>query len=649
MDLYSLIKEQSDRIDNLGIYYKKELDYTKLLRRPKEDEWVRSLRQTRGKYDPEILAKIHPNASKVFVKYTRFKIHQWKAGLQNIILPDNDKNWGIKPTPKPTVSNEDLAGIIAELKKSGLEPSMDLVDSSIKNLAEKKCKEMELEMEDQLADIKYDYIVKETINSALKYGTGIIKGIQTRKSQSNEIVIENGQYRQVSRDIYVPYFENTRIWDYYPDMDTTEKDNIEFEWERMILTKHQLKKLAKKDRFYGDVITAYLRDNPKGNAKYEQWELDLNQMDTNKFKDTMRSNRYEVYTRHGYVDVDDLREAGLISEETEVDEVMCDIWLLGNRVIKIEKSEYIEPLYHLFYFEKDETSIFGTGLPTIIRDTQQTMCSAMRMTLDNGAICAAPQVEVNTDLLEEGEDPDDFRARRVWKRTGRSIEAQIPAIRTLQFDSHVSELIKIVDKSKEMGEMEISFALYPQEEMEQPTRQSLGEASMRASSRIITVKEIVKQWDDCSNSVINSLYQWNMMYNDKNYIKGDFQTEARGVTTLLSKEILTQRVAYFTQTLTPEERMYIKPGAFLLQKAKILDLDPTDWIKTDEEVAKEQASQGDEELDRLMKEKLSSEILYDRAKATHMESKAAGTGIKSDLEVINMVKGGQNAGKAGKG
>ena len=642
MDLYSLVKEQSDKVDSLGIYYKKELNYTKVLRRDKEDEWVQALRQTKGKYDPEILAKIHPNASKVFVKYTRFKIHQWKAGLQNIIIPDNDKNWGIKTTPKPTVSNEDLDGIIAELNKAGVEPSMEIVESAIKNLADKKCKEMELEMEDQLSNINYDYIIKETLNSGLKYGTGIIKGIQTRKLKSNEIVIDNGKFKQVSNDVFVPYFESTRIWDYYPDMDTTEKDNVEFEWERMILTKHQLKQLAKKDRFYSDVIMSYLRDHPKGDAKYEQWEIDLNQMDTAKFKDATRSNRYEVYTRHGYIDSDDLRECGIIGEGVEVNEVMCDVWLLGDRVIKIEKSEYVEPLYHLFYFEKDETSIFGSGLPFILRDTQQTLCSGMRMTLDNGAICAAPQVEVNTDLLEEGEDPDDFRARRVWKRTGRGIEAQIPAVKALQFDSHVSELIMIIDKSKEMGEMEISFALYPQEELEQPTRQSLGEASMRASSRIVTVKEIVKQWDDCSNSIINSLYQWNMEYNSKNHIKGDFQVESKGVTTLLSKEILTQRVAYFTQTLTPEERVYIKPGKFLLQKAKILDLDPTEWIKTDDEVAKDQAAQKDEELTRLMKEKLASEILYDKAKAAHMSSKAAQTDVNKDLGVIEAIKGKDN-------
>lgn len=646
MNLSDLFSQQSDKVDSLGIYYKKEIDYTKTLRREKEVEWIRALRQVRGQYDPEVLVKLHPNASKVYPKYTRYKIKQWKAGLQNIILPDNDKNWGISPTPKPNVTKDDLDKIITQLKASGVEPSIENVEVTIQNLSKGMCKEMELEMEDQLADVNYDYIVKETINSGLKYGTGVIKGIQTRKMKVNDIIVENGVYQQISNEKYVPYFENTRIWDYYPDMGTMQRETMEFEWERMILTKHQLRDLGKRKGFYLDVIKHYISEHPKGDSKYEQWEVDLHTMDSEAFKD-IRTNKYEIYTRHGYVDVDDLVAVGILTPDEVVSmsesSIMCDIWLLGNRVIKISKSEYIEPLYHIFYFEKDETSIFGRGLPEILRDTQQTICSGVRMALDNGAICAAPQVEVNIELLDPGEDPDDFRPRRVWKRWGRGIDAQIAAVRPLEFNSHVTELLQIVDKAEKIGEMEISFALFPQEQMETPTRQSLGEASMRASSRVVTVKEIVKQWDDCSNSIIHSLYQWNMAYNDKKHIKGDYQVEAKGVTTLISKEILSQRVAYFTQTLTDQEKAYIKPGKFLLQKAKILDLDPTEWIKTDDEVAKDQAAQQDQEMQDLIKQKLQAEIVTEQAKAKHMDVKSSSVGVHDDLGVIDTLKSDKNA------
>lgn len=641
MNFHELEELSRLELDSLGTILKNEFEYTKIVRRDKEVEWVQNLRQYRGQYDPEILLKIHKNASQVFPKYTRFWLKKWKAILQNIVLPDNDKNWGISPTPKPMVDVKDLQNIIDQLEKSQVEATPENIEKAVYEFAKARCRNMELEIEDQLSDIKYEIVIKDTIDSGLKFGTGIVKGTMSKKDTSNEIVSEGGVFKQVTKTIHVPYIENVRIWDYYPDMGTTDKETVEFEWERMVLTKHQLRELADKEGFFGDLILQHLKENPKGDAKYEQWEIDLQAMDINKFKD-MRTNKYEVYVRHGYLDIEEMKYAGITVDEENVEfEVMSDVWILGSRVIKVEESPFLEPLYHLFYFEKDETSIFGSGLPKITRDSQQTLCSAIRMSLDNGAICAAPQAEVNIELLDQGEDPDDFRPRRIWKRFGRGIDAQIPAIRAIEFNSHIPELLSIVDKAEKIAEMEISFSMYPQEEMETPTRQNLAESSMKASSKVITIKDVVKAFDDCNKSVIKALYDWNMEYNKKEHIKGDFNVEAKGVATLLSKEILTQRVGYFSQTLSPEERMYIKTGEFLRQKAKILDLDVDEWLRTDEEVQKMQESSRDAEMEAIMKAKAKSDVAYTDSKAAHMNAKAEKAVKDSDLDVINTLKGSQ--------
>ena len=55
---------------------------------------------------------------------------------------------------------------------------------------------------------------------------------------------------------------------------------------------------------------------------------------------------------------------------------------------------------------------------------QEMTNSAFRAMLDNAAISAGPQMEVNLDLLSEDEDPREVHPFKVWMRTGTGNDAQ---------------------------------------------------------------------------------------------------------------------------------------------------------------------------------------------------------------------------------
>jgi hypothetical protein len=56
-------------------------------------------------------------------------------------------------------------------------------------------------------------------------------------------------------------------------------------------------------------------------------------------------------------------------------------------------------------FDEDDTSPIGQGLPSIVRDSQLSICAATRMTLDNASVVCGPQFEINTALMRAGSGP----------------------------------------------------------------------------------------------------------------------------------------------------------------------------------------------------------------------------------------------------
>jgi len=71
----------------------------------------------------------------------------------------------------------------------------------------------------------------------------------------------------------------------------------------------------------------------------------------------------------------------------------ANVWLLPDGEVIRAVLQPIEGQtwpYQLYYLDKDETSIFGEGLASIMRDDQEMINAAIRMLLDNAAKTPAP-------------------------------------------------------------------------------------------------------------------------------------------------------------------------------------------------------------------------------------------------------------------
>ena len=629
----------------------------KAYRRAKELEWLESMRQYKGLYDPDV--KIEENASKVYPKITRSKLNIVLSRLHDMLFPETDKNWEIEPTPEPKIAKETIVeiakGLFTQDPETGENkpPSLDELRIAIKAFAKHTCELMSSEIDDQLIEMDYKEETKKVLRSGLLYGTGIMKGPMIKKRTKRKWEpLPSGDYEEKIDNEDLPDLQFVRLWDWYPDMAVTEPEDMEGSFERHGLNKHDLRKLAKKEGYYSDVIEKYMKDNPEGNYTPEFFEVELQtiEMEAGSGQSTTGSTtttrpetsirqigrRYELAEFWGYVDGSDMEACGIQVPDVSL-EYGCNAWLLGNKVIACFLFENALDQYKIFYYEKDETSIFGEGLARVMRHSQIAVASAARMVLDNGSCVAGPQVEVNYDLLVPGTDYSSFYSRKIWYRKGRGIDAQYRAIQAINFDSHIEELIKIGDWFLNFADMETTLPTWMIGQM--VNNETAQATSGRMGMITVSIKDVVKNFDSFTEKIIRDLYAWNMRseFNPRPDIKGDYNVKARGVSSLVMKEIRMQALNQLATTMTEEDWDYVDRREFLAERFKTHDV--VLRLKTEEEVQKIREERQNSLMSQLAIAMQQSEIGKNKAQTMSLLAKAKEHNIMALKESASVPEG----------
>ena len=579
-----------------------------------ENKWVDALRQYKGVYSPDVLSRINKHRAKAYIRITRAKVRTIDSRLSDLLFPANgDKNWSIEPTPIPEFSDSKMAAIIQLWKEeSGQDATRETLELLMGEEAKKQARKMSKVIEDQLIELKYREIMRNVIHSGNVYGTGVLKGplvAITENHQYYKQVDKNGKktWALQEHDIITPFIEYVRIWDIYPDMSSENLDDCRYIVQRRKMDKHEIIGLSKRSDFDSEVILKYLEEFPDGDYQKMGFETELSSLgDIIEAQDAAGSNskKYEVLEFWGYVDAHDLEAHGVeipFEKKSQI-ELMANLWVMGDHVIKATLSpvEGIKWPYFFYYYDKDETSLFGEGIPSIMKDIQDLVNSSFRAMLDNAAISAGPQVEVNLDLLSEDEDPRDFYPFKVWLRTGEGADASNPAIRQLQIQTNSADYLNMIELFRTYGDEITSI---PRTMWGEPTgtnARTSGGISMLLGQANITIKDQVKNFDDgITKPFITALYYWNMQFNADEDIKGDYAVCARGSSSLIAKEVRSQSLIQFAQMTSNEMDMgTVKRPAMIRAIADTLDLSGENLVFSDKEIearAQQQAQAAQEE------------------------------------------------------
>lgn len=590
----------------LGNYVREVFEESRSARQDTEDRWLVDLRQYRGQYSPEVLERMSPNRSRAFIRLTRNKVKTVDSRLVDFLFPANgEPNWDIQPTPLPEIPQEALSTLVQiHEQQTGEQVTPDTLKVLVNDYAQRKAKAMSRHMEDQLAELNYREVLKEVIHSGNLYGTGILKGplvTMSQERQYSKVKTESGaKWVQETHDVLTPFMESVALWDFYPDMSATRAEDCRYMVQRHSMDKNKLVELSKRPDFDNKEIARYLKENPDGDVEQMSYETELKEMGNraaSNISGNKASKKYEVLEFWGYVDMEDIKRLGIdVPEKLEGQvEIATNLWVLGDKVIKatLAPLQSIVFPYYFYYYDKDETSFFGEGIASIMRDPQELINSSFRAMLDNAAIAAGPQIEANLDLLSEDEDPTEVYPFKVWLRSGDGTDATAPAVRVFGMGSYTSEYLQLNDALEKYADEVTTIPRYMWGDQAGGAGRTASGLSMMMGSANITIKDQVKYFDDgITKPFIAALYQWNMEFGTDEKIKGDYKIIARGTSSLIAKEVYAQSLMNFANlTNNPVDLPVVKRDKIIRGIAEALDLGDKGLVRSETEVKAQQQQQ----------------------------------------------------------
>lgn len=652
-------------VDALGSRFIAEFQQSERERLETELRWLEDLRQYKGKYDPDVLSKIGKR-SKAFVRKTRVKVKTINSRVSDLIFPaGSEKNWSVDPTTNPSIDSQERKRIEQQLNQAAAQQKRTVdkseVDQAIIMAAREAAKGMSKAIDDQLMEARYKEEALKAIHNGHLYGTGILKGpLVERKVRTrfrHEVVDEvvNGvktgkkvqRWSQYSESYVVPFVESVPIWRFYPDMSATSIHDCRFAYELHLMPRHKLAELAERPSFDRKRIMAYLDANPNGSVvrTSRHYETQLKALGERNATQLYTSGQFELLERWGWISGRDLKDANIEVPPDRIHEsFFANVWLLPNgQIIRavLQPINGITWPYYFYYFDKDETSIFGEGLSAIMRDDQAMLNAAVRMMLDNAAISAGPQLEVAVDLLHSMENIDEIVPWRIWKRNSKSGNQQ--AIRAVDLNSHLPELTALAQMFEQNADETTAIPRYMSGE--NATQGAAGTAagmSMLMAAANIVIKDLITSWDEgVMRPFITAMYHWNMQFNSDNSIKGDYDVKARGTASLIAKEVRARQLNEFAAMASdPQDAPFIKRHKLLQARAEANEL--SDVVKTEDEVRQEQESEQAQKARAMQEQMAQAQVAEAVAKAKAMEAKAELTMKQAD-EVLAKITSMANA------
>jgi len=584
-----------------------ERDGAKLDRQLQEEIWLEDWRAYKGIYDPKTLQEIDDDRSKVFIRKTKVKCDTIEVRIMDILFPQSgDPNWEIGPTPEPSLdtSGQD------EAKRRALEQGRPVAEC-VFEVAKERAEAMRAVMADQLAESPdhcgYRATMLEVVRSAVRLGTGVHKGPLVNQQvrevwkpapktvfDASGVETAQAEWQLVREPVALqPTSTFVNLWNFYPDMSSKDIRSCRYAWELYQMLYGEVMKLADRKSFNGKAIREYLRQNKDGDAEQRRIDAELRRVGE-KTATVNLTGRFDVWERWGWLRGDQLAAAGVeIGEEQLDQEFFCNVWLLGDQIIKAVRApvQGVAMPYQLYYCEKDDASIFGEGVARILRHPQRALNGSVRAMLDNASVSAGPIVGIDRNALAQDEDARKLHAFRVFLFDNvddlknfivfHQVQNNIPLFHTM---------IKLFDEF--MDEQSTPRWVHGDGNVADAAK-TLGGMSMLMGALTINIAAMVKVFDDYVTApYITALYNWNMDFNPREEIKGDFSVVARGATALVAKEVRSQRLQNFSQMATqnPAFAPMIDNRVLLQELAASMEISKP-IILNDAEVQKRQMEQ----------------------------------------------------------
>lgn len=563
-----------------------------------EQRWLRNLRQYHGEYEPELQRRLEKSEqSRLFVNLTRAKTDAMSAKLSDLLLPTDDRNWGIKPTPVPELTitarrafeaerkltmqlkdaREEMEMEEAAAQQSGgqIDPEKAAAAKQIQEMAQRakmaadelraqteiareRSDLMQMEIEDQLKACRYNAAIRDMIDVACKIGTGVVKGPVTGDMvRHGWKADQSGAYGLQMSSGDRPAFRWVDTWGFFPSMSARQIEDSRGVFERHLMTRSAIKRLARLDGFSKDALRYLLQSDPRTGDVPSYLALLRNITKENQTITDM----YSVWEYTGPLEAEQMRDLAIamndqdtfneVADVDPLDEIHAVVWFCQGQVLKfsIYPMDSNECMYSVFNLVKDETSIFGYGIPEIIAHPQSALNGGWRAMMDNAGLAAGPQIVVAKKQLTPQDGTWRLYPRKVWEAEGGIPKENAP-FATFNIPMNQVEMANIIALSEKFIDDQSALPAVAQGEGGPDQTKTFKGLALLDNNANVGFRRIVRNFDDdVTVPNLRRAYDWNMQFNPKQDIKGDYEVDARGSSVLLVREMQAQNLMFMALNL----------------------------------------------------------------------------------------------------
>jgi len=577
-----------------------------------EQRWLRAYKNYRGtSEDSEDYRK--SERSKVTVKITKVKVLAAFGQLVDILFSNGKVPISVESTPMPEGVEEfvhletpadqlkeqsdpygfegdgrELPAGATEATELELGPYED--DMSQANLAagpsktgepqispsKEAARKMEKLIHDQLLDASAVSELRKGIFEQCLLGTGIVKGPFNHTKTIHKWSSDDGGRFYDPEDKVVPRLNYVSCWDLYPDPSALSLEDSEYIIERHRMNRSQLRQLINRPFFDKDAIESCLSMGPS----YEERHFEHTLYADN--DPTYSEGRFEILEYWGVLDAKMAREIqlDLPKNTSDLEQVHINAWICGNQILRVVLNPFVpERLpYQVFPYEKNPYRFFGVGVPENMEDAQLLMNGHVRMAIDNLALAGNLIFEIDENMMVPGQSLDIYPGKIFRRQSG----APGTGITGIKFPSTAVENLQMYDKARQLADEEtgIPSITHGQTGVTGTGRTAAG-LSMLMGSAGLGIKTVIKNIDDhLLRPLGENMFMWNMQFSeDEDATMGDLEIKPKGTTSVMMKEVRSQRLTMLLQTVSnPMLAPFVKLPTLIKELAIAQDMEPDELV-----------------------------------------------------------------------
>lgn len=572
--------------------------------------------------------------STIFLNITRPYVDAASARIGDMLMPTDDRNFAYEPTPVPDLTDI-IAGKIPLNVKKQIEQqagqnaelaTQDLIDRArlIVEEGKKKASLAQDQVDDWLQECQYDSEARAVIDDATKMGVGVMKGPVPMKRVARVVRTLMGRPVLMKEEKIVPISRRVDPRNLFPDPGCGENiHNGDFMWERDRISPRKLRELKRQDGYLNEQIDLCLREGAK---------LSISEgADPAADEVVMAKRSFEIWYFTGWIGVEEAELIGIpqedmadfmdatspeAQEKDETDQGENDeegyqitpkgdfnldndtgpqipvvIEMVNDRVIK----GALHPLnsgrfpYDVFRWQKIAGQWDGIGVSRQIRTPQRQVNAAARALMDNAGLSCGPQIVMKYGRIEPADGDYTVRGLKIWYLMDEPDAEPINDIKevfsVIDIPSVQVELMNIIQLGFKTAEDVTGLPMLLQGQ-QGDAPDTLGGQQMMNNNASTVLRRLAKNWDGSITEphLGDGYYEWLMMYGPDE-CKGDFQTDARGSSALVDRDIQNQAVVQMASiVLNPV--FGVNPKKWFEQYCRSQRLDPANFQYTEDEQAK---------------------------------------------------------------